>query len=224
MTEPRAHVPPVLRRLPLRFVALVLLGAASLGVAGGVLLRELRPSGAGRSALPEFHGQAVWAAGARPAPGFALTDQHGATVSLVALRGKPVLLTFLDSRCKAECPIEGRQLGSILHALQPSQRPTLVVISVDHPGDTPRSIGHALAEWQLRGPWQTYWLNGASKARLAAVWRRYGVLVVPKSNDIVHSLALYLIDRRGDERTAYLFPFLPGFVQGDLVRLAGDPA
>ena len=222
MTEPRVHLPPAWGRLSLRLVALVLLGAAGLGVAGGVLLRELRMGTASRPALPELHGQAVWAAGARPAPGFVLTDQKGAAISLAALRGRPVLLTFLDSRCQAECPVQGRQLGSILRALRPSQRPTLVVVSVDHAGDTPASIGHALAEWQLRGPWTTYWLNGASRARLAVVWRKYGVLVVPKSNDIMHSLALYLIDRRGDERTAYLFPFLPGFVQSDLARLAGE--
>jgi cytochrome oxidase Cu insertion factor (SCO1/SenC/PrrC family) len=224
VTEPRIHLPPAWRRLPLRLVALALLGAVALGGAGGALLRELRPSAAIRPALPGLHGQAVWAAGARPAPGFALTDQSGATVSLAALRGKPVLLTFLDSQCRAECPIEGRQLGTILQALPAAQRPTLVVVSVDHAGDTPAGIRHALAEWQLRGPWTTYWLNGTSRAQLATVWRDYGVLVQPKSNDIVHSLALYLIDRRGDERTAYLFPFLPGFVQGDLARLAKERA
>jgi hypothetical protein len=47
---------------------------------------------------------------------------------------------------------------------------------------------------------------------------------VPTTNDVVHSLALYLIDRRGYERTAYLFPFLQGFVQRDLGRLAQELA
>ena len=56
------------------------------------------------------------------------------------------------------------------------------------------------------------------------MWRLYGVTVEPTSNDIVHSLALYLIDRRGDERTAYLFPFLQSFVQRDLARLARERA
>ena len=66
----------------------------------------------------------------------------------------------------------------------------------------------ALAE---RGAW----------SRLAVVWHFYGITVDPTSGDIVHSLVLYLIDRDGYERTAYLYPFLPGFVQGDLARLAG---
>jgi protein SCO1 len=217
---------PARRRVPAGLAAGILLCAAALGVAGGLLLRDLHRNTAAPAvpALPSFHGQAVWKAGARPAPGFSLRDQSGALVSLASLRGRPVLLTFLDSQCKASCPIEGRQLAWILRRLPASQRPALVVVSVDRSGDTPAGIHRALAKWGLRGPWTTHWLNAPTRAALAAVWRAYGVTVEPGSNDIVHSLALYLIDRRGDERTAYLFPFLPSFVQRDLARLAGGRA
>jgi len=213
---------PARRRVPAGLAAGILLCAAALGVAGGLLLRDLRGSTAATAvpALPSFHGQAVWKAGARPAPGFSLRDQSGALVSLASLHGRPVLLTFLDSQCKASCPIEGRQLAWILRRLPASQRPALVVVSVDRSGDTPAGIHRALAKWGLRGPWTTHWLNAPTRAGLAAVWRAYGVTVEPGSNDIVHSLALYLIDQHGDERTAYLFPFLPSFVQADLQRLA----
>ena len=34
--------------------------------------------------------------------------------------------------------------------------------------------------------------------------------------DISHTEALYLIDRRGDERSGYLYPFVPRFVTLDL--------
>ncbi|HEX5289314.1 MAG TPA: hypothetical protein VFX25_10610, partial [Streptosporangiaceae bacterium] len=40
-----------------------------------------------------------------PAPGFSLTDQNGRTVSLASLRGKVVLMTFLDPVCTSDCPI-----------------------------------------------------------------------------------------------------------------------
>ena len=33
---------------------------------------------------------------------------------------------------------------------------------------------------------------------------------------------VYLVDRRGDERTGYLFPFAPAFLQGDLQMLATE--
>ena len=132
------------------------------------------------------------------------------------------MLTFLDSQCKSSCPIEGRQLGSVLRRLPAMERPTLVIVSVNHAGDTPAGIRRALAEWHLNGPWAVHWLNASTRAQLVSVWRSYGVRVIPKSNNVVHSLALYLIDRRGYERTAYLFPFLQGFVQRDLGRLAQE--
>ncbi len=93
-------------------------------------------------------------------------------------------------------------------------------MSVDQQGDSPLGIQLALREWRLNGAWDVHWLNAPTRTGLAAVWKSYGVQVVPKTNDVVHSLALYLIDRAGYERTAYLFPFLPGFVQRDLGRLA----
>ncbi len=99
-----------------------------------------------------------------------------------------------------------------------------MIVSVDQAGDTPAGIRRALTKWHLNGPWAVHWLNASTPAQLASVWRSYGVRVVPTTNDIVHSLALYLIDRRGYERTAYLFPFLQGFVQRDLGRLAQERA
>jgi protein SCO1/2 len=225
VTEYRLPI-SVPRRLRPAVAAGVLAGALVVGVGGGVLLRALHQHAASsaRPALPTYHGQAVWAAGKRPAPNFTLRDQDGGRFTMASLRGRPVLLTFLDSQCRQECPIEGRQLSIILRALPARQRPELVVVSVDQTGDTPKGIARALHKWHLDGPWTTRWLNGTSRAQLASVWRAYGITVEPTTNDIVHSLALYLIDRAGDERTAYLFPFLPSFVQRDLARLAGTPA
>jgi protein SCO1 len=199
---------------------LLLAAAAAAGLVVGAAVQLAHPTQTAAPPLPELHGQAVWAAGARPAPDFALRDQSGTLVSLHALRGRTVLLTFLDSQCHSSCPIVGRQLGSVLRRLQPAERPVVVVVSVDQAGDSPAGIRHALAKWQLGGPWGLHWVNGSSRTQLARVWKAYGVVVQPASNDVVHSLALYLIDRRGNERTAYLFPFLPSFVQHDLTRLA----
>jgi len=38
-----------------------------------------------------------------PAPGFTLTGQFGATVSLRAFRGRVVILAFTDSQCTTIC-------------------------------------------------------------------------------------------------------------------------
>lgn len=192
--------------------------AVVVGSAGGFVAARVHSKHAGVT-LPAFHGQQTWPAGTRPAPAFALRDQRGQLVSLEGLRGSPVLVTFLDSRCTSDCPIEARELASVLHRVPAAKRPTLVVVSVDPAGDTPASIAKAMRKWRLAGPWRWHWVSG-TVSQLAPVWRSYGIEVSKKTNDIVHGMALYLIDRGGDERTGYLFPFLPGFLTTDLERLA----
>ena len=90
------------RTLPLRPFAFVVVAAALAGVIGGVALHRLRAAATSVAlALPELHGQAVWAAGERPAPPFTLRDQRGVSVSLGALRGQvhqwngiPLIVTY----------------------------------------------------------------------------------------------------------------------------------
>ena len=47
-----------------------------------------------------------------PAPGFTLTSQDGRQVSLASLRGKVVLLTFLDPVCTTDCPLIAQEMRS----------------------------------------------------------------------------------------------------------------
>ena len=203
-----------MRKLFLACVA----AAAVVGVGIGVVLHSAFSGGtADAVGLPALHGQATWAPGARPAPQFALRDQDRRLVSLHALQGRTIALTFLDSLCKEACPVEGRMLAAAIRQVPQAQRPRLVVVSVDPSGDTPASIARAVAKWHL--PAGTLWLRGTHR-RLARVWRAYQITVEPVSGDIVHSTALYLIDPRGDERAGFLMPFLPGLVAADLKTLA----
>src|SRR5215467_7928969 len=43
------------------------------------------------------------------APGFTLTDQNGHTMSLASLRGKVVVLEFMDPHCTDICPIVSQE-------------------------------------------------------------------------------------------------------------------
>jgi cytochrome oxidase Cu insertion factor (SCO1/SenC/PrrC family) len=204
-------------RRQLVLLAIFLAGIAGIGIG---LVAHLVTAGGSPAALGSgFHGQASWGPEERRASPFTLRDQRGAPVSLEALAGTPVLLTFFDSHCKEQCPIEGRQLGTILRDLKPDERPTLLIVSVNPAGDTPASIRKAMAEWRLTGQWRWHWLRGTERD-LAPVWRDYGIAVQPTTNDITHGLVLYLIDRDGYQRTGYLFPFLPNFVTLDLRELA----
>jgi cytochrome oxidase Cu insertion factor (SCO1/SenC/PrrC family) len=218
-------LPAMRRRLPRRQLAGVLALAVLIGLVAAVATHRLASSPAppkdavSRSAL---RGEATWAVGARPAPAItALRDQTGHHFSLASLRGHTVAIEFWDSHCTQECPLAGRALAAAERSLPRAQRPVLVVVSVN-PRDTPASTRGAIRRWNLAGAGPWHWLMG-THARLASVWRAYGIAVIPTKTDIVHTEALYLIDRHGDERSAYLFPYMPGFVAHDMRTLAGPP-
>jgi len=46
------------------------------------------------------------------APGFLLTDQAGHAVSLTSLRGRVVVLEFMDPHCTCICPIVSQEFIS----------------------------------------------------------------------------------------------------------------
>jgi cytochrome oxidase Cu insertion factor (SCO1/SenC/PrrC family) len=191
------------RRRLAPWIALGLCGAVGIGVAAGAGLRRLQGD---HGLLPTqrsatgLHGQATWAAGTHPAPAIAtLRDQSGRMFSLGSLHGRTVAMAFFDSHCNQACPLEGRALASAERSLPAAQRPVLVVVSVN-PRDTAASTRAAVRKWGLAGvaPW--HWLRG-THAELARVWRDYHIFVAPpRDGDVAHTEALYLIDRRGDER------------------------
>jgi cytochrome oxidase Cu insertion factor (SCO1/SenC/PrrC family) len=128
-------------------------------------------------------------------------------------------MVFFDSFCQQACPLEGRALAAAERSLPAGQRPVLVVVSVN-PLDTPASSRRAARHWGLAQAGAWHWLRGPAPA-LARVWKAYRIFVAPpRAGDISHTEALYLIDRRGDERSGYLYPFLPGSVTHDLRKLA----
>jgi protein SCO1 len=166
-------------------------------------------------AVIRLHGDTVWAAGARPAPAIRLRDQHGRIVTLASLRPKVLLVTFMDSHCTTECPVEGHQLAVVQRSFSPADRPGIVVVSVN-PADTPRSVRRFGRRRGWRAGWE--WLMG-SPAQLRSVWRAYGIEVDPTSHDILHSAALYVVDPHGNERSGYVAPFLPQLVTADVRTL-----
>jgi protein SCO1/2 len=206
-------------------LAAVLTLAIVGGVAAGAGAHLLLAGGAApTAAVTDVHhgpllGQATWAAGKRPAPAITrLRDQTGGRFTLGSLHGHTVAIQFFDSHCTSACPLDGRAFASAERALPAAQRPVLVVVSVN-PRDTRASVRKAIRSWGLAGlaPW--HWLMG-THAQLAPVWAAYHIFVAPTRGDITHTEALYLLDRRGDERSGYLFPYLPASVSHDMRVLA----
>lgn len=194
--------------------------AATVGVAiglGAALVHNGRHhSPAGQQEVQQLAAQATWSPGTKPAPGFRLRDQTGRSVTLQTLRGHVVLLTFLDSVCKQECPVEGRVLRDVQQRIGGTGAVSAVV-SVDPWADTGATATAFARKSKWQGPW--YWLLG-SRSRLAAVWSAYGIGVRRERGDIAHSVALYVIDKHGDLRSAYVFPFSASAVAHDVHVIA----
>jgi len=148
----------------------------------------------------------------RPAPPFSLTDQRGRTVTLASLRGKVVLLTFLDDTCSVDCPLiaqEFRIAGQLLGA--DARRVELVAIN-DNPLYTQVSYIRAFDRQEgLQGVPDWLYLTG-SQARLRQVWRRYGVpvQVLPAGSMIGHGDYAFVIDQAGHLRRLLNFSTGPG--------------
>jgi cytochrome oxidase Cu insertion factor (SCO1/SenC/PrrC family) len=201
-----------------RRFALVLVAAALVGATGGLAAHLVlsAPAKSAALALPELHGQASWPEGKRLAPPFTLHDVLGGDRSLASTRGRVTLITFLDSRCHSLCPIVGRSIGELQREFPRRTRPAILVVSVDPAGDRPASVRLAARRWHLEPGW--VWLTG-TRRQLAAVWRSYGIVVRPTTNDIVHGAALYLVDPHGYERAGYLPPLLPNFMALDIRKI-----
>ncbi len=139
-----------------------------------------------------------------------LRDQRGQVVTLKALRGKVVALTFVSAICREQCPLVGRALTQVRHDLgRAASRLTIVAVSVTPERDTPEVIRHfaARAGWLAAG-W--HYLT-APRRVLAPLWKAYGVYVGPPpkpGQDPEHYAGLYLIDPRGRLRVYYDVPFL----------------
>jgi cytochrome oxidase Cu insertion factor (SCO1/SenC/PrrC family) len=146
------------------------------------------------------------------APAFSLTDQHGRDVTLASLRGKVVLLTFLDPVCTSDCPLEAqefRQAGQLLGA---DDRHVELVAIVANPVDY--QLGYTQAfdrQEDLDGVPNWLYLTG-SPAQLASVWRSYGIAaeIAPAGSMIAHSENAYVIDQQGRLRQEMGFDPGPG--------------
>jgi protein SCO1/2 len=150
-----------------------------------------------------------------PAPDFTLSDQDGKPVSVSALRGRVLAITFLDSHCKQLCPLTGDQVGQAQKALGSAAKLSLLVVSVAPATDTPDSERAFAKTHQWSGDW--HWLQGTHD-QLAAVWKAYSIAVEDTPDNVLHSTVLYLVDKNGFQRAGWAGPIEPDLLAHD-VRL-----
>jgi cytochrome oxidase Cu insertion factor (SCO1/SenC/PrrC family) len=126
-----------------------------------------------------------------------LVDQRGAVFSLAGLRGEPVFVTFVATRCTDACPIAEALFARLARRIREEHvRARLVTITLDPAYDTPfvmARLGHELdADPRV---WQ---LASGEPAAIHALMRAFGVVARADAAGIpdVHSTFVYALDAR----------------------------
>ncbi len=166
-----------------------LAGALALAVGGESESRPfelLTDEGAYRGSEPP---------GTNHLPEFMLRTFDGRAVRSQQLRGKVVLLTFLDSQCTEACPILASQIAQGLDRLGGDERRGVaaVAISTDPAEDTPESVRAFLEKQGALGK-LLYLTRPADDIRV--LWKRFKILSSHESgSDTLHSAPLRIYDR-----------------------------
>lgn len=130
-------------------------------------------------------------------PDFLLTDQTGHAFRLSQMRGEPVAVTFLYTRCPiaTACPMTAARFAKLDSMLAEKGYGKLVTISVDPEHDTPKvladyakHLGAKPARWKF--------LTGDPKA-VADAASSFGVLYYPEKGTVVHTQAVAIVDPEG---------------------------
>jgi cytochrome oxidase Cu insertion factor (SCO1/SenC/PrrC family) len=213
--------------VPLSRVRWILWGVVLLlAVVATVLYVALRSSAPPTTAVPVSDvPAATWVAGALRAPDFRLADQNGALVSLAALHGRPVIITFIDPLCRDFCPIEAQHLNDVVNAFPQASKPAIVAVSVNVYGNAHTTLMQDARKWKLVPEWR--WAVGRP-TELSRVWSAYHVQVLAmtktvagvKVHTIGHTEAAYVIDAKGYERALFLWPYRADGVVRTLRTLA----
>jgi protein SCO1/2 len=129
-------------------------------------------------------------------PAFTRRDFRGDVVDTSALRGKVVLVTFLDTDCKTKCPIFASDIGAGLRLLSGSERRQVVALAltVNPARDTPARVRAFLRRRQALG---IDFLLGTAR-QMGPIWKAFHILSAAETgNADVHSSDARVYDRSG---------------------------
>jgi cytochrome oxidase Cu insertion factor (SCO1/SenC/PrrC family) len=139
------------------------------------------------------------------APGFALSDIAGQPVSLASLRGKVLLLTFLDPVCTTDCPLLAQELRAADQLLGARAGAVeLVAIAANPLYYTAPYLQAFDRQEGLSGLRNWTFLTGPLP-ELRGVWANYGVTVdtLPGGQMVAHDDVVLVIDRTGRVRSEF---------------------
>jgi cytochrome oxidase Cu insertion factor (SCO1/SenC/PrrC family)/thiol-disulfide isomerase/thioredoxin len=136
------------------------------------------------------------------APGFTLTDQFGAPVSLRSYRGKVVILAFNDSQCTTICPLTTTAMVGAARLLGAAGS-HVALLGIDA-NPTATSLKDVRAYSEAHGMVHSWHFLTGSLPQLRRVWKAYHIEVAVQSGQIDHTPALFVISPAGRLKKVYL--------------------
>ena len=147
-----------------------------------------------------------------PVPDFSFVNQSGKRIHLAQFRGRPLLLTFIYTRCPLPdfCLLMSNNFSEILKQLH--ERPQafadaqLLSLSIDPEHDTPdvlRQYGKRYVG-QLDPGFQHWQFATGSEKQIKQAADFFGLSYNQKSGQIVHSLSTVLVGADGKVLKVYL--------------------
>ena len=201
--KPPSRLPAWLTTAGLRFAGLSGWSIAALGAIGVIVVgaAPMAFASANRNADPIIAQALAGASGAmnEPAPSFTLTSQDGHQVSLSSLRGKVVLLTFLDPVCTTDCPIIAQELRAADAMLGAKAGSTELVAVVANPTYTSTAFTAAFTRQEGLSQVPNWLYLTGPLSQLVPVWHQYGIQVqnLPAGAMSAHNDLAFVISATG---------------------------
>jgi protein SCO1/2 len=156
----------------------------------------------------------------KPAPPLVLRNYTGQRVSLSALHGKAVLVTFVYTHCPDVCPLIVSNLAAAERGLgKEAARVTILAVTVDPRRDTPAAIRTFLTAREATG--RMDYLLGTGP-QLHRTWKAWDVAVSTGKGHLTdgHSSIVYGITASGRMAVVYPSNFTPAQIEHDVPLLA----
>jgi cytochrome oxidase Cu insertion factor (SCO1/SenC/PrrC family) len=134
-----------------------------------------------------------------PAPNFTLTSQDGRQVSLASLRGKVVLLSFLDPVCTTDCPVIASEMR-VADVLLGSRAADAELVSVvANPTYTSLAYTRAFDVQEGMNTVPNWLYLTGTVSQLATVWHYFGIEVedLPAGAMAAHNDIAFVISAKG---------------------------
>jgi len=156
--------------------------------------RSATPAAARPASSERFEGS-LMPPGVR-APDFRLHDQDGRPLQMAALRGRPVIITFLYTTCRESCPVQAQQIKLALDRV--GEPVPAIAVAVEPEVDTAASAQRFLHKQGMVGR-----LDFAlgSRAELEPVWK--GFAIQPQLPEAEHQARTVLVDAWGYQRVGF---------------------